>query len=409
MIVAGPPPPINPHRTPVVFTIPAGTTGPVWMEIRFVNGTLVGRTPTVDAATTPEIRWSGGRGPTGDGQLVADGRYRLVLAGDAPPVYDSAREVEVDSTAPRVAASSGALTIPQLKDTPLTAAVHDGDRRTRVRLIVFGPGGELRAEGPWERDVGRLTVPAGTARADDGHLRVVVRARDRAGNQRDSPAVIVSLGAKPGPAHVVRRVRTSRPWVGLSFDDGSSPAALSSLLAPATERHVGITFCFNGIGVSLWSASLRARLRRAVADGVVAPCNHGYGHGTHTGSAEGFVERDMRRNAVVDEIMGATSAPLYRPPWGQYGPGERDAASALGFRTVLLWSVDPSDYLHPGTAAMVQRVANGSHAGSIVVMHAIPSTAAAFPAILDRLAARGLTTVTIPKLLASGIPTSAGG
>jgi peptidoglycan/xylan/chitin deacetylase (PgdA/CDA1 family) len=403
------PPPLNPHREPIVFVAPpGGPAGLVSLEVRTVDGRLAARTPLTDPAVNPTVRWDGGRGLAGNGQPVADGRYlvRLVGADALAPLEE--REIVIDRTPPRVSVQASPPTVPQLADSELTVRVSDTDPGTQFRVLTSTPAGGPRASGPWTPMGSQPVLPDLVGPPIEGHLRVVVQARDQAGNVRDSELVLVSRAARQGPAGVVRRVITSRPWVALTFDDGWSPLALRQIVDIVTVRKVGITLCLNGLGAARWDSALRARLHRAVLDGFVAPCSHGFGHSTRVTSSEAFVESDLRHNDIVDQIIGVTTEPLYRPPWGYYGPGEREAASVLGYGTVLLWSVDPSDYLHPGTPAMVQRVANRVHAGSIVVMHAIPSTAAALPAILDRLTQRGLLPVTVTRLIESGTPTAAG-
>jgi peptidoglycan/xylan/chitin deacetylase (PgdA/CDA1 family) len=76
------------------------------------------------------------------------------------------------------------------------------------------------------------------------------------------------------------------------------------------------------------------------------------------------------------------------------------AAGRVGYRTVVAFDVDPSDYRDPGAQAVISRTLAGVQPGSIVSMHlGHVGTVQALPAILDGLAARGLKAVTVETLL----------
>jgi peptidoglycan/xylan/chitin deacetylase (PgdA/CDA1 family) len=67
---------------------------------------------------------------------------------------------------------------------------------------------------------------------------------------------------------------------------------------------------------------------------------------------------------------------------------------------LILWSVDPRDWADHDPALVAQRVAADAKRGSIILLHDIHETTVdAVPAILDDLARRGLTPVTVSELL----------
>jgi peptidoglycan/xylan/chitin deacetylase (PgdA/CDA1 family) len=74
----------------------------------------------------------------------------------------------------------------------------------------------------------------------------------------------------------------------------------------------------------------------------------------------------------------------------------------LGLATVL-WNVDPSDYLQPGTGTIERRILAQVQPGSIIISHdgggSRRQTLAAYPAVIAKLRARGYRVVTIPELL----------
>ncbi len=77
----------------------------------------------------------------------------------------------------------------------------------------------------------------------------------------------------------------------------------------------------------------------------------------------------------------------------------RTVAAQLGYPVCLSYDVDSLDWTDPGPAA-IRRAVVGATAGSIVSMHfGHHGTVTALPGILDDLASRGLTPVTVSTLL----------
>ena len=80
----------------------------------------------------------------------------------------------------------------------------------------------------------------------------------------------------------------------------------------------------------------------------------------------------------------------------------RQAALLYNMRNMatVLWSVDPQDWMRPGSSVVAQRIVNGSHPGAVVLSHDIHGrTVRAMPATIDGLAARGLECVTLSELM----------
>lgn len=90
--------------------------------------------------------------------------------------------------------------------------------------------------------------------------------------------------------------------------------------------------------------------------------------------------------------------PYFRPPYGSHGGATLAAAGSVGCSRVITWSVDPGDWSGGGSGAIASRVLSHAHSGAIVVMHVRSDTAAALPAIISGLHARGYRVVTLPEL-----------
>jgi peptidoglycan/xylan/chitin deacetylase (PgdA/CDA1 family) len=399
---------VNPAATPVkvVVSVPAAQAITVRV-IRESDSQVVATIGPVNAMVGPvTIPWAGGRGPGGAGAMVADGPYRLeaVAADGVTILATTPATVEVDATAPAPVLTAPRPTIPASRAT--TLPLRPGGA-TEVRAIVRRPGRDapVLATGAWQPAGTTLTLPAALrAKGIVGPVTVTPEGRDGAGNVGTGAPVAWALQPATREPIVVRRIRTGKPLVAITVDDGYGPGESSRMIRAAREAGATLTFCFNAVNQSMWSGSWRAELRRAVADGVIEMCNHGYSHRTSRSSSESFGVADLKGNINWDLIGGAATGPFYRPPYGDYGPGLRAAARRTGYPYVVMWDVDTNDWRGPSAATITQRAVGGARKGSIILMHTKPNSAAAMPGILRGLKSRGLRPVGLGELFSAGRP-----
>jgi len=192
-------------------------------------------------------------------------------------------------------------------------------------------------------------------------------------------------------------------YVALTFDDGPGPATAAALevLRRFGER---ATFFLVGRNLARWPGLPRAELRL----GVVG--DHTWTHPFLTRLATSDMDAEIARTkAALARATGAVVR-LFRPPYGFRDAAVDREASRLGMLDVL-WSLDSGDsYPPPGASAgkIVRTLARRVRPGSIVLMHEnLRQTMDALPAVLRRLQARGLRSVTVPELLALDPPSLA--
>ena len=98
---------------------------------------------------------------------------------------------------------------------------------------------------------------------------------------------------------------------------------------------------------------------------------------------------------------------LFRPPDGSFDAQTR---ALLRRRRMLmvLWSINPEDYLRPGASSIVSRVMDAARPGAIVLLHDgggdRSQTVAALPALIRGLRKRHLRVVDVPQLLRDAPP-----
>ncbi len=393
---------VNPTKRGVVVRTTLEQPAVVQLEVKNARGTVIALTPPKAlGAGARGLRWNGRRGPSSAGARVPDGVYRMrLLPEEGSPISVDPIVIRVDSRKPKVTARVATRNLTLPPSTPkLSATVRDATKAAQVRVLATPVRGRA-LRGAWSRSVSTPRLPKAMASGRRTGVFVVrVEARDAAGNIGTSRPVTLRVPPPPGPARVVRRASTRKPWVTLAFDDGLHPSAMSSIISTLRNYDMGATFCLNGVYSGRWGSALRAQMALAVADGVIDLCSHGYSHRTGTGTGLSEARSDLGRNVIVDRAVGTSSTPFYRPPFGRLSPGLQTAAGELGYRTILMWDIDPSDYLASSSGAVTSHVVSRARRGSIVVLHAQPLTAAALPGMLRGLRAKGLRAVPAGQLL----------
>jgi peptidoglycan/xylan/chitin deacetylase (PgdA/CDA1 family) len=187
--------------------------------------------------------------------------------------------------------------------------------------------------------------------------------------------------------------RAGQKVVALTFDDGPSPVYTPEILQVLTSSGVPASFQIVGSEGALQPGLLA----QEVADGM-SLANHTWDHVDLTAlSPAGWIHEVDDTDTLLAQFTGHPVRCL-RPPYGYTDPG---VVSQLGQRGLaeLFWDVDPSDYLRPGTAVIVQRVLGALHPGAIIGLHDgggdRSQTVAALPAIIAGARAAGYTFVPV--------------
>lgn len=185
--------------------------------------------------------------------------------------------------------------------------------------------------------------------------------------------------------------------VALTFDIGvKGQGEVARVLDTLRDEQVRSTFFVIGV----WAENNRDLLRRMVAEGHEM-ANHTYDHPDLRQITDEQIAEQMRRTeSIVVDTTGRSTKPYMRAPFGGYDDRMLAALRRLGY-TVVHWSLDSTDWRAESTSdSVTEHVIAKAQPGDIVVLHAhSPKTAAALPAIIKSLKAKGYRLGTLSEVL----------
>ncbi|TVZ07439.1 polysaccharide deacetylase family protein [Trebonia kvetii] len=200
------------------------------------------------------------------------------------------------------------------------------------------------------------------------------------------------------------RIPTGSKVVALTFDAGSNAAGLPSISATLRAKNVRATFFLTGN----WVRDFPAQANAIIQDGYLVG-NHSVSHPNFTKLTDSQVTAQvLGAQQAILRANGADTRPLFRFPFGDVNGRVLADVNRLGYVPVR-WTVDSLGWKGTSGGQSVQSVTNrvlaAAQPGEIVLMHlgsnpddGTTLDAAALPAIIDGLRARGYGFVTLQAL-----------
>lgn len=185
----------------------------------------------------------------------------------------------------------------------------------------------------------------------------------------------------------------------LTFDDGPHPQGTPAVLAALDQAGLPAVFFLTGEQAARYPAVVR----EITAAGHELAL-HGYRHQTRRQWTPGLLADDIHKGCdALSEAAGATPR-FYRPPHGVFTLTGLHLIRTLRL-TPLLWSKWGRDWEHRASVDTITRnLTQGLRAGDVLLLHdadhySAPQswrlTAAAIPAISERITAAGLRAGTV--------------
>ncbi|SDK02820.1 polysaccharide deacetylase family protein [Streptomyces indicus] len=143
---------------------------------------------------------------------------------------------------------------------------------------------------------------------------------------------------------------------------------------------------------------------KRLADEGHEVANHTWTHGILTDLSKDEIRAELdRTQQAVKDITGKEPT-LMRPPQGRTDEKVTQVCKELGLSQVL-WSVTAKDYSTTDSKLIERRVLDQADRDGIILLHDIyDGTVPAVPGIIKSLKAQGYTFVTVPQLMAPGVP-----
>jgi peptidoglycan/xylan/chitin deacetylase (PgdA/CDA1 family) len=228
-----------------------------------------------------------------------------------------------------------------------------------------------------------------------------------------SPTALPSVSIPPGPTPdpsgasvVVSHGSRDANAVALTFDMGGRLDPALEIVDWLIAHDVRATIFPTGATGSGTAIGRAVLARIAAHPELFIVGNHAWDHPDFTKlSATGMADQLTRTEAAIEPLVGSSTKPFFRPPYGAQDAAVRAAVGAAGWAYTVMWDVDTIDWKltsdgGPTADDIAAKAAARVRGGSIVLMHLGGyHTLEALPEILTMLRSRGLEPVTLSELL----------
>ncbi len=223
------------------------------------------------------------------------------------------------------------------------------------------------------------------------------------------PSVSILPGPTPDPSGVsivVSHGPRESNAIALTFDMGGRLDPALQIVDWLIANDVRATIFPTGETASGPAAGRDVLARIAAHPDLLDVGNHSWDHPDFaTLTAAQITTQLTKTEAALEPILGRTTKPFFRPPYGSQDPAVRAAVGKAGWSYTVLWDVDTLDWKPtsdggPTADDIAAKVAARVRGGSIVLMHLGGyHTLEALPEIVATLRSRGLEPVTLSELL----------
>lgn len=197
------------------------------------------------------------------------------------------------------------------------------------------------------------------------------------------------------PDIIKYKVETDDKIIALTFDDGPDNNHTPEILEVLEKHHVPATFFLLGSRVEKYPEEVKEIMKAGHDIG-----NHTYWHPELTKTGVANMELELNKSErSIEHVIGKKPV-LFRAPYGALNEELVKALPELGYRAVG-WSIDSEDWRGITEEEIKQKVINGLHPGSIVLMHSAGEnlhTADALDELIPYLRKEGYQFVTVAQM-----------
>ena len=189
------------------------------------------------------------------------------------------------------------------------------------------------------------------------------------------------------------KVQTQQKVIALTFDDGPRGAVSQKLLDQLQRLNVQATFFLLGRQIQQYP-----ELATALAKSGHQLANHSFSHYAMDGAGFWRYWQDIRETDRLLQHAGYKGPIMFRAPFGRKQL-VLPLVLLLQNKTHVLWNINPRDYFGRSPAQLTEYVVKQAAPGSIVLLHDLPNTVAALPAMVAGLQQQGYQLVTVNQLM----------
>lgn len=189
---------------------------------------------------------------------------------------------------------------------------------------------------------------------------------------------------------------SSHKRIAITFDDGANSTNVNKVLDILDTYNAKSTFFFTGE----WILANPVMARKIVSRGHKLE-SHSVSHPFLTDLSDADIRYQLTRSReIIKDTVGTTSY-LFRPPYGDINDRVIRITGEMGYKYMVMWSVDTDDYKSTTTTAqIIQRAVAGAYNNGILLFH--PShdkVVAALPEMLRQLSNNGYSFTTVNEMV----------
>lgn len=185
-------------------------------------------------------------------------------------------------------------------------------------------------------------------------------------------APFAPVAGPPAAVQTITRFATTEPIMVLSFDAGSDRGYTAQILDTLAAKRVKASFGLTGS----WARDNPDLVARIGAEGHHV-INHTFDHRSFTGLSDGRgglspderVAEVEQTDAIITPLLGQSTRPWFRPPYGEYDAAALAQLAAVGYRYNIMWTIDTQGWNGASVQAVLDRTFGAAAPGAIVLLH----------------------------------------
>ena len=163
----------------------------------------------------------------------------------------------------------------------------------------------------------------------------------------------------------ISRGNPTKKQIIFTFDAGAGTNSLQKILEVTKQHNVKVTFFSTGK-----FAEKNSELIKQISAEGHEIFNHTYSHPHLTQITDEQIKEELdKTEQIISSLIGKTTKPYFRPPYGDRNSHVLEVAKQEGYQSVF-WTLDALDWMTDKTEEQVKdRIYSNLKNGAIILMH----------------------------------------